>query len=525
MKRWRAHSDVSRMFLVDEPSTLLTITPSGNNVGLWRATIPNDPQPEEDGTDDNATSAATESSTSTKDSKVESKADGDSERPKSSLSAAASRIAAAKAQEREQQRQKQKAEMEKGVISNVFAAVEAAKAEARRIDQVGQELGRLDSKRFTCTGEWKMPKLQPQQQERDLNDAATLLKTDYFVKNQFASDDNRRAKAPESEELIRRVTTSYGSLKKKGRVIEKSPVHQKHGEIRGAILGQMYGLRTWKETAMESSWNDTLEEEKRSQQQKIVEHQRRREAVLAAASKEAREVAEYSELLNTDLDSHRMVRHTIRSSLPVPWLPANDSENWGINSLNRQKRMYVNLFDTNRRRKQMEERFRQQRRQQSPSAQNARERVVLSLNEKIQWSPSSFLTQQFEKRLQHKKALRLQRAGSKAAVVRRVKSVGALDTAKTVKSSPKADSRIEEPEKHLTEEEKRAAIIAAMDAKFKAFESSNSTENAQTDSAAATPTNKATPSTTASATDKSDASFNGDDLPHDAIDTAVAAQQ
>jgi len=514
------------MSLLDDPPVLVTVSQSENMVGLWRASIElEEPDHGHGHGDADADADADADGDVDADGKVNDNDDGDGDdagtgasndeagaaeaAPRgddaSGATGATSQADGAAASAETPSDAKTGEVAEKSALSRlqavlhrtrVHSVVMAASQAAVRNDQIGEKLGMLDAKRLSVSSQWSMPQRRQHQQKKELRAATKLLGTEYFTLNKFASEDNRSSSKTDVSELIERVSQPHGTLRKEGRVEEPvSPKQAKSGEIRGAILGQMYGMRTWKETAIEESWNDTLEAERRSQEEKIRQQQRRRDAVLRHASKDAREVAEYSELLDTDLEHHKMVRPTIRSSLPVPWLPATDSENWGINSLNRQKRMYSNLFDTKR------------SSSRSPKGKGkgkgtGKGRVVLSLNEKIEWAPSPFLEGQFQKREQFEKERR------------KPKPKPRREQKKPRKKAARSQAAPAK-EKEMTEEERIAAAIAAMDAKFAAFASSNDTD-APADASASGGAGAG--ATTDAAGKNSGSSESGD-----AIDTAIAS--
>eukprot|EP00750_Incisomonas_marina_P025522 INCI5535.1.p1 GENE.INCI5535.1~~INCI5535.1.p1 ORF type:complete len:1431 (-),score=285.07 INCI5535.1:1083-4799(-) len=518
LKKWRAHAEVSRMELVEDPSSLVTISRRENTVGLWQATIPKaivEAEASQNERDAQEADKAQASAPAATVAAAAAKLKGGDGKEVSSPGADETRSARGKslgAQDEDKAISKAtkvlgrrlRDMVMKESKSRTLGVVGAAIAAAARNDSVGKLLGKLNAKRLVLTSKtWSLPQRKPEQLQKDVGAARSLLGSEYFEKNQFATEETRASAAVSYDDLMDRVSVPHGKLRPEGRVEEPaSPRQQHNGEVRGAILGQLYGKRTWKETALEASWYDTLEAERRNQQQKIQEAQRRREQVMQQASMEAREVAEYSELLDTDIAHHKMVRPTVRSSLPVPWLPATDSENWGINSVNRQKLMYSNLFNAKSGRRSpasgsgpgaVAGGSGRQGGRASPSlgrgvgrkgvrgrrpssvgdeqSQSGAEqgRSTLSLHEKIEWTPSSFLEQQFAKRLANKKA------GKAARRRRRPSQDGGRegttsDMAVTVKSgSQPSDAPFPAPQRELTREEKIAAAKAEMAAKDAAF--------------------------------------------------------
>ncbi len=140
------------------------------------------------------------------------------------------------------------------------------------------------------------------------------------------------------------------------------------------VVGQMFGGKTWNLSDMEKTWEDALSKERAEQEIRIEKWEKEKEDYVRKASKKEQELFYYKELLS---DS---VGHTpsLRSQMPSPWLPKDDKDNWGINSTNRKKALYKNMYAVLNR-------------------GHSRNGKDLSLHENIQWKPNQFLEQQFEK--------------------------------------------------------------------------------------------------------------------------------
>merc|ERR1712025_1513874 len=78
------------------------------------------------------------------------------------------------------------------------------------------------------------------------------------------------------------------------------------------------------------------------QEAKQAAESNKRAQALFRADKQTKELAEYTALLAPQDESAST--GTLRQTVPTPWLPAGDKANWGINSTNRQKQMYRNMF-------------------------------------------------------------------------------------------------------------------------------------------------------------------------------------
>lgn len=391
------------MSIIDEPCTLVTIAPNERGLSLWQAAIPKVPKNDLTLIDERNSNF---SASATSDVSILDDVD---------------KAGAQSEENKHNEEDEDSVEISSTGVRSIKAAQAARTEVAVRQKLLGLKLGQLDCKKQRALKGWCMPKLKHQQHVFGIKEATELLKTDYFEMDQFSNENGRQKQKLVYQDLMSAVAQSQGKFEKEGRVTKAPSAREKRrGEMRRSIMGQMYGLRTWKETEMEASWYDTLEEEKSNQQKHLNRRFQQREMMMKNASKEAREVAQYSELLNTDVETMNMVRPTLRSSLPVPWLPATDSENWGINSINRQQRMYANLFDTDRHKKQCRKKMlnknqskkvkKKKNHRGRPGAATTKHTPhnALSLNQKIHWQPSQFLEQQMDKREQLRKDIRMQ---------------------------------------------------------------------------------------------------------------------
>ena len=188
---------------------------------------------------------------------------------------------------------------------------------------------------------------------------------------------------------------------------------------------------------LEKSWQSALKQEIHDQEAKQAAVNNKRAHALLRADKQTKELAEYTALLAPQDDSAN--RGTLRQTVPTPWLPAGDKANWGINSKNRQKQMYKNMFKHLNRDNDKQKQFKK-----------------VTLDEPVHFTPSAFLEQQMIKLKEMKRQKKLRR---------RAKSAPELVPQEEVKPEPPKPKK-EEPPPPMTEEEIIAAAMAEMEKKF-----------------------------------------------------------
>merc|ERR1712025_1254412 len=111
---------------------------------------------------------------------------------------------------------------------------------------------------------------------------------------------------------------------------------------------------------------------------------------LFRADKQTKELAEYTALLAPRDESASS--GTLRQTVPTPWLPAGDKANWGINSVNRQKQMYTNMFKHLNRANEQQKRWKK-----------------VTLDEPVHFTASQFLEDQMVKLKETKRLKKLRR--------------------------------------------------------------------------------------------------------------------
>ena len=331
----------------------------------------------------------------------------------------------------------------------------------------GQRYGVIDGRAIQARRNWSFPVDKPARHDEKVDHAKELLQklslTDYggvFVHSKRHEHDNY-------QKLMKSVRNNYGVLTKKGRMrpkelraqtakmknrkkanglIKKMDTLVYRGKERSRTMGQMYGLTTWKTTTLEKSWQSALKQEIHDQEAKQAAESYKRAQALFRADKQTKELAEYTALLAPQDESASS--GTLRQTVPTPWLPAGDKANWGINSTNRQKQMYTNMFKHLNRANEQQKRWKK-----------------VTLDEPVHFTASQFLEDQMVKLKEMKRLKKLRR---------RTKSEPAPEV--KVEEEKEPEPKKEEEKKPLTEEEIIAAAMAEMERKFAQHEAAKSAE-------------------------------------------------
>ena len=320
----------------------------------------------------------------------------------------------------------------------------------------GQRYGVIDGRAAQARRHWNFPVDKEGRHVTKVSRARTLLEK--LSHNDYGGvlADTTRQEKDNHEKLMKSLRNNYGVLTKKGRMQpaelraqtakmknrrraktlnKKIETLQFRGSERARTMGQMYGLTTWKTTTLEKSWHSALKQEIQDQETKLAAENNRRAQALFRADKQTKELAEYTVLLAPQDESASA--GTLRQTVPTPWLPSGDKANWGINSKNRQKQMYKNMFRHLNRANEQRKRWKK-----------------VTLDEPVQFTASDFLEKQMVK-LQETKRLKKMRRRAQTAPA---------PAEPPVEKKPKPKK--EEPAKKLTEEEIIAAAMAEMEKKF-----------------------------------------------------------
>jgi len=322
----------------------------------------------------------------------------------------------------------------------------------------GQRYGVIDGRSAQARRKWIFPVDKESRHSAKLDKALGLLEK--LSENDYGGLllGSTKHESGNYKKLMKSVHNNYGVLTKKGRKgPEELRVHtanmknrkkadalmkqitslQHRGSERARTMGQMYGLTTWKTTTLEKSWQSALKQEIHDQEAKQATVKNRRAQALLRADKQTKELAEYTALLAPQDES--ATRGTLRQTVPTPWLPAGDKANWGINSKNRQKQMYKNMFKHLNRAHEQQKQFKK-----------------VTLDEPVHFTASAFLEQQMIKLKEMKRQKKMRR---------RAKTAPEIEPQEEVKPEPPTPKE-EEPPPPMTEEEIIAAAMAEMEKKF-----------------------------------------------------------